>query len=94
MNIIVICILGVILGLLLRIAAGDLTFSEAFEIVFNLSIVFFIVIFWIYMLIDVFRRVFPDEKEKMIWSLIVFFGFFPGAVIYYFIVKRRKIGIG
>ena len=53
---------------------------------------FFIVVgiaFWIWIMLDCIRRDFPDQNHKLIWVLVVWFGGFVGAVIYYFMVKRR-----
>jgi len=50
--------------------------------------------FWLLMLIDCLQRPrerFPDggEHDKLIWCLAIFFVHFVGAVIYYFLVKRK-----
>lgn len=46
-------------------------------------------IFWILMLIDVVQRKFKDPNEKLIWVLIIIFTHIIGALLYYFLVKKR-----
>lgn len=51
-------------------------------------------IFWIVMLIDVFKRTnWQDESQKNLWMIIMIVSLFVGlyglaAIIYYFVVKR------
>jgi hypothetical protein len=47
-------------------------------------------IFWIWMLIDCAKRNFTGSNDKVIWILIIIFTGIVGAIIYYFIVKRKK----
>jgi hypothetical protein len=49
-------------------------------------------VFWIMMLIDVVQRKFPEENDKIIWVLVVIFAQIIGALIYYFVVKRKGNG--
>jgi len=44
------------------------------------------VIFWWVMFIDVFRR---DVNKKALWIIVILFGSFLGAIIYYFAVRRK-----
>lgn len=53
-------------------------------------------VFWLWMLIDCLKR--PDDKfaiggnyAKLIWALVIVFVGFIGALIYFFLVKK-KIG--
>ncbi len=46
-------------------------------------------VFWIVMLIDVVQRKFPKENDKIIWILVVVLAGIIGALIYYFMVKRK-----
>ncbi len=53
-------------------------------------------VFWLWMLIDCLKR--PDDKfaiggnyAKLIWVLVIVFVGFIGALIYYFLVKRRGL---
>ena len=46
-------------------------------------------IFWIFMLVDVIKRDFKKENDKLLWILIVVLTGLIGAIIYYFMVKRK-----
>ena len=61
---------------------------------FALMGLFFIVmmlflVFWIWMLVDVIRN--EKNNDLIMWLLILFFGSFLGAVIYYFVRKRGRV---
>ena len=50
--------------------------------------------FWLWMLIDCLQRPierFPNggESDKLIWCLAIFFVHFIGAMLYYYLVKRK-----
>jgi len=45
-------------------------------------------IFWVWMIVDVLKH--EDEKEKMLWILVVLLAQIFGAVIYYFVRKRHR----
>lgn len=45
-------------------------------------------IFWVMMLIDCIRR---DFKDKVVWVLLFLFFGYLGAILYYFLVKRKNI---
>lgn len=47
-------------------------------------------IFWVWMLIDCAKRNYTGPNDKVIWILIIIFTGIVGAIIYYFIVKRKK----
>lgn len=49
-------------------------------------------IFWIIMLIDLLKRKFPKEREneQLIWVLVIVLTHWLGALIYYFLVKRKE----
>ncbi len=47
-------------------------------------------VFWIVMLIDCLMRPFKDKSEKLIWILVLIFTNILGALIYYYLVKRKK----
>ncbi|VVB82296.1 Uncharacterised protein [uncultured archaeon] len=57
-------------------------------VVLVISILVFV--FWILMLVDVIKRKFKDDVEKIVWVLVIIFTYLIGALIYYFIVKRNK----
>jgi hypothetical protein len=48
-------------------------------------------IFWIFMIIDVAKREFKKENDKIVWILVVILAGFIGAIIYYFAIKRPDV---
>jgi len=46
-------------------------------------------ILWIMMLIDVIQRKFKKDDEKIIWILVLALTGYIGAIIYYFVIKRK-----
>ena len=46
-------------------------------------------VFWVMMIIDVLKREFKNENDKMMWMLLIVFTHFIGALIYY--VAGRKM---
>jgi len=44
---------------------------------------------WIWMLVDVAKRDFKEDNDKIIWILIVVLAGWIGALIYYFLIKRK-----
>lgn len=44
---------------------------------------------WIWMIIDVSKREFEKENDKMLWILVVVLAGWIGALIYYFTIKRQ-----
>ena len=46
-------------------------------------------IFWIAMIIDCAKRNFKKDSEKIVWILVLVFLGVLGAIIYYFVVKRK-----
>jgi len=47
-------------------------------------------IFWIMMLIDSIQRKYKNKDEKIIWILVIILTYLVGALVYYFVVKRKK----
>ena len=45
--------------------------------------------FWLWMLIDVLTK---QDEDKAVWVLVVFFLNLVGAMIYYFIPRKTRIG--
>ncbi len=43
---------------------------------------------WIWMLVDVVKRDFTGENDKLVWVLVVVLAGWIGALVYYFVVKR------
>lgn len=64
-----------------------------FMLVF-IALAFALFIFWIFMLIDAFKRTnWKDDNQKNMWIIILIVGFVVGfsgiaAIVYYFAVKR------
>ncbi|MBU1178346.1 PLDc N-terminal domain-containing protein [Patescibacteria group bacterium] len=48
------------------------------------------IIIWVLMLIDCVKRDFPNKDDKTVWILVVALTSWIGALIYYFIVKRKE----
>jgi phosphotransferase system glucose/maltose/N-acetylglucosamine-specific IIC component len=47
-------------------------------------------VLWLWMLIDcISRKDFQTENDRLLWVLILFFAGALGALIYYFVVKRK-----
>jgi uncharacterized integral membrane protein len=45
-------------------------------------------ILWIFMIVDVSKRKFKTESDKIGWILIIVLTGYIGAIVYYFAVKR------
>jgi prolipoprotein diacylglyceryltransferase len=69
---------------------GLLFFSGIFIWLVGYVIIGAIVVFWALMLADVIKRKFPNENNKIVWMLVVILTGIIGAVIYYFMVKRKS----
>ena len=48
-------------------------------------------IFWVMMIIECATREPSDEKDKVIWMIIVVFTSWIGALIYYFVRRPERI---
>lgn len=46
-------------------------------------------IFWIFMIVDVAKRQFKKENDKIAWILVVILAGYIGAIVYYFVIKRE-----
>ena len=46
-------------------------------------------ILWIWMLVDAAKRNFPKSDDKVLWILVIVLAGIIGAIIYYFMVKRK-----
>ncbi len=61
----------------------------------GVSLLFFLAMFiaagafWLWMLIDVLTK---QNEDKAVWVLVVFFLNLVGAMIYYFIARKTRIG--
>ena len=47
------------------------------------------IVFWIFMIVDVVEREFPKQEDKTMWILIVVLTGIIGAIVYYFMIKRK-----
>jgi len=56
---------------------------------FIVAIVVLSIIFWIYMLVDSIKRKYKDENDKVVWVLVIIFLGVIGALVYYFVVKKK-----
>lgn len=56
-------------------------------IVFPLMLLVFA--FWIWMLVDVLRKDFPGENEKVIWVLVIVLLHWIGALVYFFVGRKN-----
>jgi len=45
-------------------------------------------VFWIFMIVDVAKRKFKEENDRIMWILIIIFTGIIGALIYYFMIKK------
>tara|TARA_Y100000034_G_scaffold67776_2_gene81800 strand:- start:73 stop:324 length:252 start_codon:yes stop_codon:yes gene_type:complete len=64
-----------------------LVFTMIFAII---GLFVFLFIFWIYMIIDVAKRDFKEDSERVVWILVLVFLSWLGALIYYFAVKNGE----
>ena len=51
----------------------------------------FMFIAWIWALIDILKSEFKEPINKIIWLLVVFFLYFLGVLLYYFIGRDQKV---
>jgi|TARA_B100001971_G_C17886309_1_gene380666 4-hydroxybenzoate polyprenyltransferase len=73
------------LGAGMAFIAVFLAFTMIFAVI---GLFVFLFIFWIYMIIDVAKRNFKEDSERVVWILVLVFLSWLGALIYYFAVKR------
>lgn len=45
-------------------------------------------VFWLWMFVDVLSK---HPEDKLVWALVVFFFSVPGALIYYFVARKKRI---
>jgi len=46
-------------------------------------------VFWIFMIIDVAKKDFKNENDKVMWIIVIVLAGIIGALIYYFMVKTK-----
>ena len=50
--------------------------------------------FWLWMLIDCLTKMNSEGNDKLIWALVIIFGNFIGAVVYFFVQRpKNKIAV-
>jgi TctA family transporter len=76
-------------------AAGAVvgSFFLIFFIIWFVMIIACLLLFilWIFMIIDVAKREFKKENDKIVWILVVVLAGFIGAIIYYFAIKKPDV---
>lgn len=55
----------------------------------TIALIVFLFIFWVLMIIDIAKKKFKNDNDKIVWILIVIFLNWIGAIIYYFVIKKR-----
>ena len=48
------------------------------------------IVFWIMMIIDAAKRNFKNENDKTLWILVLVFTSWIGALVYYFVIKKKE----
>lgn len=59
----------------------------AFGMLLGILIGVLVFAFWVWMIVDAVKRKFRKENEKIVWVLIIVFGSWIGALVYYFAVR-------
>lgn len=67
----------------------SLVFGFVFLVFLLIALFVFLFVFWIIMIVDVAKRDFKKENDKIVWILIVVLLGWFGGLIYYFVVKRK-----
>jgi len=47
-------------------------------------------IFWILMMVDCANRKFRKADEKIMWLIVIIASYLIGALIYYFVIKKKQ----
>jgi prolipoprotein diacylglyceryltransferase len=75
--------------------------ADGLGLIFGLGILFMIIwlillaviagaiVFWILMIVDVAKRKFSKEDDRTVWILVVVLAGIIGAIIYYFMIKKK-----
>jgi len=51
-----------------------------------------LLVLWIWMLIDAFRRKFEDPSDKFFWIVVLILIISIGSIVYYFVIYRKNEG--
>ena len=73
----------------MAIGWGGLVFGSIFAALLFVAIGIFSIVFWIAMLIDSVQRKFKKSDERIVWVIVIVLTGVIGALIYYFVVKRK-----
>jgi len=47
-------------------------------------------VFWIMMIVDAAKRKFPKSEEQIVWIVVLVVSGIVGAIVYYFLVKKKQ----
>ncbi|MGV8152364.1 MAG: PLD nuclease N-terminal domain-containing protein [Candidatus Nanoarchaeia archaeon] len=72
---------------LLYLGFGIFFFILLLILIFASIILLFVL--WIFMLIDAAKRKFKNDNDRVLWILVLALTSYIGAIIYYFVVKRK-----
>ena len=53
----------------------------------------FLLVFWLWMLVDCLKRDFKRDTDKIVWIIVLIFLHLLGAIVYYFVVKVAEKNI-
>ena len=73
----------------MAIGWGGLVFGSIFAALLFVAIGIFSIVFWIVMLVDSVQRKFKKSDERIVWVIVIVLTGVIGALIYYFVVKRK-----
>lgn len=59
-------------------------------LIFMLSIVLVSTVIWVWMLIDCLTNKELDSNEKLVWALVIVFTHMIGAIIYFFMGRKKR----
>lgn len=45
--------------------------------------------FWVWMLVDCLAN---QREDKLVWFLVLFFLNLPGAILYYLLARKKRVG--
>ena len=76
-------------NILINTAPGTFILVILFIWLIFIALFIFLFVFWILMIIDAAKRKFKTDGEKIAWILIIVLASYIGAIIYYFVVKRK-----
>ena len=69
-------------------AVGGFVFLFIFIWLAAMALGILALVIWIFMIIDVAKRDFKQDSDKVMWILIIVLTGIIGALIYYFMIKK------